>query len=107
MRKRNSVLVILGGLWLASAAALWACTTGELARAPSPTAIVLSSTATPTPTLPVAPTQWIKVDLPANATQLQFGAEVYRPVCQDCHGDKGQGLTGEWRATWAPADQNC
>ncbi len=50
---------------------------------------------------------WLIVNVPANATQAQYGAEVYRLVCQDCHGDKGQGLTPQWRATWAPQDQNC
>ena len=51
--------------------------------------------------------EWILIDLPPDATQEQFGAEVYRLVCRDCHGDRGQGLTPEWRATWAPQDQNC
>jgi mono/diheme cytochrome c family protein len=50
---------------------------------------------------------WILVDLPADASQVEYGHEVYRLVCSACHGDKGQGLTPEWRATWAPADQNC
>lgn len=44
---------------------------------------------------------------PSSATQADVGAEIYRLVCQDCHGDKGQGLTDEWRATWDPEDQNC
>jgi hypothetical protein len=50
---------------------------------------------------------WIIVDLPEDATQLEYGAEVYRLVCKACHGDKGQGLTDDWRAQWAPEDQNC
>jgi cytochrome c5 len=50
---------------------------------------------------------WIIVDLPADASQLEYGAEVYRLVCKACHGDKGQGLTDDWRAQWAPRDQNC
>jgi hypothetical protein len=24
-----------------------------------------------------------------------------------CHGDRGQGLTEEWRSAWSPGDQNC
>lgn len=47
------------------------------------------------------------MDLPPNATQLEYGTEVYRLVCRACHGDKGQGLTDDWRAQWAPEDQNC
>lgn len=43
----------------------------------------------------------------ATKPQAEVGAELYRLICQDCHGDRGQGLTGEWRATWHPKDQNC
>jgi len=50
---------------------------------------------------------WIILDLPPDASQLEVGAEIYRLVCKACHGDKGQGLTDEWRSTWAPEDQNC
>jgi quinol-cytochrome oxidoreductase complex cytochrome b subunit len=28
-------------------------------------------------------------------------------MCQDCHGDQGQGLTAEWRSTFAPDYQDC
>jgi len=28
-------------------------------------------------------------------------------MCQDCHGDQGQGLTAEWRAVFAPDLQDC
>ncbi len=65
-----------------------------------------TATQVPTPRMP--PKQsWIVIDLPPGASQLAYGAEVYRLVCSACHGDRGQGLTAEWRATWAPADQNC
>ena len=46
-------------------------------------------------------------EMPATATQADVGAEIYRLVCQDCHGNRGQGLTDEWRAQWHPEDQNC
>lgn len=45
--------------------------------------------------------------MPANPTQADRGAQVYYLVCMACHGDRGQGLTDEWRAAWAPGDQNC
>lgn len=76
----------------------------------SPGTIVLlqQATATNTP-VSISPTEdsWVIVDLPADATQLEYGAEVYRLVCKACHGDKGQGLTDDWRAQWNPKDQNC
>ena len=46
-------------------------------------------------------------EMPADATQADIGEEIYILVCRDCHGDRGQGLTDEFRATWAPKDQNC
>ncbi len=76
----------------------------------SPDTIVLLQQEPPTPTLVVMPPtedSWVIVDLPEDATQLEYGAEVYRLVCKACHGDKGQGLTDDWRAQWHPKDQNC
>lgn len=46
-------------------------------------------------------------ELPDDATQADVGAEVYRLVCEACHGDERQGLTDEWRAEWSPETQNC
>lgn len=63
--------------------------------------------AIPVETLTPEEDSWIIVDLPPDATQLEYGAEVYRLVCKACHGDKGQGLTDDWRAQWNPRDQNC
>ncbi|MCX7851553.1 MAG: hypothetical protein N2383_02100 [Caldilineales bacterium] len=45
--------------------------------------------------------------LPAQPTQADYGAHVYWLSCMTCHGDRGQGLTDEWRAAWAPGDRNC
>jgi len=76
----------------------------------APDTIVQLQEETPPPTLvAMTPTEdsWIIVDLPEDSTQLEYGAEVYRLVCKACHGDKGQGLTDDWRAQWQPKDQNC
>lgn len=45
--------------------------------------------------------------LPQDPTQADLGAQVYYQNCMSCHGDRGQGLTDEWRAAWAEGDQNC
>jgi mono/diheme cytochrome c family protein len=45
--------------------------------------------------------------LPDNPTQADLGAKVYYDYCLACHGDRGQGLTDEWRSAWAEGDQNC
>lgn len=77
----------------------WAMAASATAPSPAPTA---SAVVMPTPE------SWLIVPtLSPDATQADHGAEVYRLVCQACHGDRGQGLTDEWRASWAPADQNC
>ena len=40
-------------------------------------------------------------------TQADLGAQVYYQVCMVCHGDRGQGLTDEWRNVLPPPDNNC
>ena len=45
--------------------------------------------------------------LPVNPSQADHGAQVYWLNCSPCHGDKGQGLTDEFRQQYPPEDQNC
>jgi mono/diheme cytochrome c family protein len=45
--------------------------------------------------------------LPASPTPLDIGRNVYYYNCMPCHGDRGQGLTDEWRAVWVEDHQNC
>jgi len=40
-------------------------------------------------------------------TQTELGAVEYWMSCMVCHGDRGQGLTQEWRDVLDPEDQNC
>jgi mono/diheme cytochrome c family protein len=40
-------------------------------------------------------------------TQADQGAQVFYLVCMACHGDRGQGLTDEWRGALDLEDQNC
>jgi hypothetical protein len=40
-------------------------------------------------------------------TQIEIGHLEYWMSCMVCHGDRGQGLTQEWRSVLDPADQNC
>jgi quinol-cytochrome oxidoreductase complex cytochrome b subunit len=39
-------------------------------------------------------------------TQLDDGSLIYWKICLTCHGDRGQGLTDEWRAVFG-GDENC
>lgn len=45
--------------------------------------------------------------LPPSPSQADHGAQVYWLSCLPCHGDKGQGLTDEFRATYPPEEQYC
>lgn len=45
--------------------------------------------------------------LPANPDQADLGGYDFYLYCMTCHGDRGQGLTEEWRSAWTPGDQNC
>jgi cytochrome c5 len=95
-------LILLGVILLLVAAGLaaWTIANSEPPPPPSP----------PPTTVIASPTRasWLILpDLPPTATQAEVGAEIYRLVCQDCHGNRGQGLTDEWRAEWNPKFQNC
>ncbi len=57
--------------------------------------------ATPTPDRLAEPT------LTVFPSQADRGAQVYWLSCLPCHGDKGQGLTDEFRTTYPPEDQYC
>lgn len=69
---------------------------GADAQAPTetPQAMTTSSFMTPPPT----------VYPPMQADQ---GAQVYYYSCMTCHGDRGQGLTQEWRDRIGAPDSNC
>lgn len=67
----------------------------------APTAI-----ATLLPTLIPTVDRLAQPPLPANPTQFEKGRYLYWLNCMACHGDKGQGLTGEFRSLYVE-DQNC
>ena len=56
---------------------------------------------TPTPDRLAEPT------VPAAPSQADLGAQVYWLSCLPCHGDRGQGLTDEFRAAYPPEEQYC
>lgn len=45
--------------------------------------------------------------LPNNPGPIDLGMVTYYYHCMPCHGDKGQGLTDEWRGVWVEDHQNC
>lgn len=60
----------------------------------------------PTPTFDVARLEK-PVVLSEVPTQLEAGSLKYWGVCMACHGDKGQGLTDEWKDAFGEEDRNC
>jgi len=60
-------------------------------------------TATPTP----EPDPLAIPTLPENPGPLDVGRVTYYYNCMPCHGDKGQGLTDEWRLVWEEDHQDC
>jgi cytochrome c len=45
--------------------------------------------------------------LPAVPSQADHGAQVYWLSCMPCHGEKGQGLTDEFRKTYPAEEEYC
>ncbi|MCZ2128435.1 MAG: c-type cytochrome [Anaerolineales bacterium] len=45
--------------------------------------------------------------LPAMPNQADRGSQIYWLSCLPCHGDRGQGLTDEFREVYPPEDRNC
>ena len=46
-------------------------------------------------------------ELPESPTEVDIGRNLYYFHCMPCHGDRGQGLTDEWREVWEEDHQNC
>jgi mono/diheme cytochrome c family protein len=67
------------------------------------TAFNISPQITPMPTLD----RLAEPTLPVSPSQADHGAQLYWLHCMPCHGDKGQGLTDEFRDTYPPEDNNC
>ena len=61
-------------------------------------------TASPTPTYdPFAEPPLPQIVPP----EYELGRNLYWHWCMTCHGDKGQGLTDEFRGIWPSEHQNC
>ena len=67
------------------------------------TALSVLPQTTPMPT----PDRLAEPTLPAAPSQADYGAQLFWLHCLPCHGDKGQGLTDEFRQTYPPEDNNC
>lgn len=64
---------------------------------------VSAASSTPEP----APDRLAEPTLPPNPGQADLGAQSYWLNCMPCHGDRGQGLTDEFRNLYPEEDRNC
>ena len=62
--------------------------------------------AVPTPQMPVED-RLAEPVLPESPTEVDIGRNLYYFHCMPCHGDRGQGLTDEFREIWVEDHQNC
>lgn len=60
-----------------------------------------------TPEITPALDRLAKPEIPDDPSQADLGAVDYWFSCMVCHGDRGQGLTEEWRAAAGQEDMNC
>lgn len=84
---------------------------GETEPTPAATsALVATPDLTAVPDLILTLT-WNRLDRPVAMSnppsQIDKGAVYYWLVCIPCHGDRGQGLTDEWREVFGPEEKNC
>ncbi len=65
------------------------------------------ATALPPLALTLTANRLAKPAVSSPPTQADEGAVYFWFVCLPCHGDKGQGLTDEWREAYGPEEMNC
>jgi hypothetical protein len=99
-----------GLILLALALVLNACQSVPAVTQPATITPPIISSQTPTstllPSLSPTPDPLAEPPLPANPTQLENGRHLYWLNCMPCHGDRGQGLTAEFRQVYVE-DANC
>ncbi len=109
----GGMIAVIVGLWVL-AMGFGPSSTAALALDPTQRPQVPSTTpapsAQPTPHLGGGMAPWERLAHPPMSdppTQIELGHHEYWMSCMVCHGDRGQGLTEEWRSVLDPADQNC
>ena len=76
----------------------------EAAASPTIQGTVTPAT-TPTPTFDISRLAQPPTVYPPE--QADNGVQTYWGMCMDCHGDRGQGLTDEWRNSFEPDERDC
>lgn len=66
-----------------------------------------TQTVVPSPTPTFDPIRLASPSVPQVPAQVDKGSLIFWGVCIACHGDRGQGLTNEWRLGAYKEDSNC
>jgi len=85
---------------LATAGAVFMFSTAACTQGPAATPTVL-------PTVVPAEIRLLEPTLPPQPSEADRGSQVYWLYCMPCHGDRGQGLTDEFREVYPPEDRSC
>lgn len=101
LREKQITGALVGGLIMVAMLLAMTAAPGTALDPAFDIALALQDEATPTADPLEVP------ELPQNPTQVDIGRVSYYYNCMPCHGDHGQGLTDEWRATWVEDHQNC
>ncbi|MBI5953100.1 MAG: cytochrome bc complex cytochrome b subunit [Chloroflexi bacterium] len=96
------ILLIFGGMLFVAANVLL---TGNVNASQSPKTGTQTAIPSPTPTFDVA--RLASPSVPEFPKQVDEGETIFWGVCIACHGDRGQGLTDEWRVGAYKEDSNC
>ena len=100
---RNMRFLLKAGFLIGSALVSFGLLSSRLSLVPA-----LAQTPTlPPPAMPTVQDRLAPPPTVYPPTQADQGAQVYYQVCMACHGDRGQGLTDEWRNVLDPEDRNC
>lgn len=80
---------------------------GALFVPPAEASPVSQASATPQATPTFDPRRLEPPPIGNPPSQADEGALYYWGVCMSCHGDRGQGLTDEWLASFPPQERDC
>lgn len=105
-RKHLAPILLMGLSGLLLAGALFTPDERTATNPIDPTA-TLRTTPWPDLVLTLTANRLVKPQVSSPPTQADKGAEYFWFVCMACHGDKGQGLTEEWRSVYGPDEMNC
>jgi quinol-cytochrome oxidoreductase complex cytochrome b subunit len=104
-KKRRVARVFLLGLGVMLFVAANIFLTGNVNASQNSSGATQTAIPSPTPTFDVV--RLAKPEAADIPTQSDKGALIFWGVCIACHGDRGQGLTDEWRLGAYAADNNC